>query len=107
VIKFQGNVHCPKSVIIVAACANARDQLGLGQTTVTSMNDSVHMRESKHYRDEAVDFRTHDLSHDNVVEWAKTCSTRLGPGYQVIMEIDHLHVEWDPTCDPKNAVILL
>ncbi len=95
-IKFTGNVSCPKSVIIVAAVANAKEEMKLGDLVVTSMNDSVHMRGSLHYSDQAVDFRTHDLSHDVVREWAKVASRRLGPAYQLIIEKDHLHVEFDP-----------
>lgn len=65
------------------------------ETFVTSMNDSLHMDKSKHYTDEAADFRTRDLTQTQVQEWAVLCRTRLGKGYQVIVEKDHLHVEWD------------
>ncbi len=92
-IKFTGNVQCPKSVIIVAAAANAKEELKFGGIVVTSMNDSVHMRGSAHYRDEAVDFRTHDLAHADVERWADVCRRRLGSSYQVIVEVDHLHIE--------------
>ena len=75
-IRFKTSVVCPKSAIIIAAVANAREELGLGQTYVTSMNDSVHMRGSRHYQDEAVDFRTRDLTAEQVQTWAKAVRRR-------------------------------
>lgn len=96
-IRFAGTVSCPKSVIIVAATANALEELKLGHLYVTSMNDSTHMRGSAHYRDEAVDFRTRELAHADVERWAVVCRRRLGDAYQVIIEVDHLHIEYDPS----------
>ena len=94
VLKFAPTVLCPRSVIIVAAVHNARVRCGFeGDTLVTSMNDSLHMQGSKHYTDEAADFRTRDLTQTQVNEWAVMCRTRLGKGYQVIIEKNHLHVE--------------
>ena len=93
-IKFAGGVRCPKSVIIVAAAANARATLKLpGDTYVTSLNDSSHMPTSRHYSDEAADFRTRDLEPVQVAAWAAMCRQRLGAGYQVLVEADHLHIE--------------
>ncbi len=96
-LKFKGNVRCPQSAIIMAACHNARVQLGFpGDTYVTSMNDSVHMRGSFHYLDRAVDFRTRDLTPDQIKRWAAVSQERLGRDYQVLVETDHMHVEHDP-----------
>ena len=95
-IKFKTSVQCPKSAIIVAAVANAREELQLGSTYVTSMNDSMHMRGSRHYQDEAVDFRTRDLTTEQINAWAKAVRRRLGKGYQAVIESDLLHVEFDP-----------
>ena len=93
-IKFANSVRCPKSAIIVAAAANARETLSFGDTYVSSMNDRSHMPTSKHYTDEAADFRTRDLEPVQVAAWAAMCRVRLGAGYQVIVEKDHLHIEW-------------
>lgn len=95
-ITLKNSVRCPKSAIIIAAAHNARELLGLsGPTYVTSMNDSVHMRGSKHYTDNAVDFRTRDLTAADVQRWAAYIRTRLGKGYDVLIEKDHLHIEYD------------
>jgi hypothetical protein len=96
-IKFKSAVKCPKVVILVAAAANAHRELDLpGDMWVTSLNDSVHMRGSKHYEDEAADLRTRDLTQAQVTAWAKVIKRRLGRDYQVIDEGDHLHLEFDP-----------
>lgn len=96
-LKFKKSVICPKSVIIVAAAHNARVSLGLpGDTYVTSMNDSTHMAGSKHYTDEAADLRIQGLDAATVKRWASAIRARLGSDYQVIIEKDHIHVEFDP-----------
>lgn len=95
-LRFKNSVQCPKSVIIVAAAHNARTALGFpGDTYVTSMNDSIHMPESKHYTDEAADFRTKDLTDVQVKQWAAAVRARLGHHFDVVIETDHLHIEHD------------
>lgn len=96
-LRFKNSVICPKSAIIIAAAANARETLNLpGETYVTSMNDSTHMPGSKHYTDEAADVRTHDLLPADIAYWASMIQRRLGSDYQVITETDHIHIEYDP-----------
>jgi hypothetical protein len=96
-LRFKNGVIIPKSAIIAAAAHNARTQLGLpGDTWVTSANDSVHMRGSRHYTDEALDLRIHGLTKIQVAEWAAAIKTRLGLKYDVVVEKDHIHVEYDP-----------
>lgn len=101
-IKLLGTVKVPKTVIILAAAANAAAKLGIGDVTVTSGNDSTHMVGSKHYTDEALDFRVKGLTQDKVKTWRTSTLLRLGPGYQAMVEDfgkpnAHLHVEWDPS----------
>ena len=95
-LKFTSGVRCPKSAIIIAAVSNAWAELDLpGDCFVTSMNDAVHMRGSKHYTDDAADFRTRTLTAEQVRLWAKVAKRRLGSEYDVVVEKDHLHVEAD------------
>ena len=96
-LKFQSGVVVPRVCIIAAAAHNARLSLDIPwDTLVTSGNDKVHMRGSKHYSDEALDFRTRDISDANILRWASAIRSRLGKDYQVVIENDHLHVEFDP-----------
>lgn len=76
---------------------NAANQIGLGDVWVTSGNDGQHMDGSKHYTDEALDFRTRDFTLAQVHQWATAMRARLGVDYQVIVEPTHLHVEYDPS----------
>lgn len=64
--------------------------------TITSGNDGVHKKYSKHYVNEAIDIRTRDMSeHDKILTkiWIKKW---LGVNYNVILESDHIHIEYDP-----------
>lgn len=96
-LKFKASVRCPRSVIICAATFNAWLECGFaGECWVTSLNDSGHMQGSKHYTDEAADFRTRGLKTSDIERWAKVCKRRLGRSYDVVVESDHLHIEYDP-----------
>jgi hypothetical protein len=101
-LKFKNTVIVPRTTIIAAAVVNAANVLALPvDMLVTSGNDSKHMKGSKHYKDEALDFRTKHLSkaakHALVAEVKK----RLGSAFDVILEDEgnvgeHMHVEYDP-----------
>ncbi len=102
-IKFQSGVKVLPTAVIVAAVNNANVELNTGLDMLcTSGNDKVHMQSSLHYRDLALDFRTHDLpSPAKKQEFAKVVKRRLGRDYDVILEDmglpnEHLHVEYDP-----------
>jgi hypothetical protein len=101
-LKFKAGAVVPKTAIIACAAVNAANQLGFAvDIVVTSGNDSTHMRGSKHYQDEALDFRTKTLTRPQKETWIVALRKRLGPEYQVILEAEggtneHLHVEFDP-----------
>lgn len=101
-LKFTAGTIVPKSCIIAVAALNAANQIGLDCTLwVTSGNDRVHMRGSKHYTDDALDFRTKHLTTTDKHAWRKAILRRLGNDYQAILEYEgqtqeHLHVEHDP-----------
>jgi hypothetical protein len=74
---------------------------------ITSGKDGEHMPSSKHYKDEALDFRTsvfaQKISPYDALKVRKlkegvvgTIKQRLGAQYDVVLESDHIHVEWDP-----------
>lgn len=100
-LKFTGSVVVPKTTIIAAAAINSFNVLGFSvDLFVTSGNDGVHMRGSKHYSDEALDFRTKTLSKTDKHLFKDTLTQRLGKGYDLVLEDEggpneHLHVEYD------------
>ena len=68
--------------------------------TVTSGNDSTHKTGSRHYTNEAVDFRTKNMTKTNKMAFIIKMQERLGPKYLVLLESEgkaqeHLHVEVD------------
>ena len=86
-IRLKDSVRCPRVLMILAAVSNAAEQLGLHvEVYVTSANDSQHMPHSRHYSDEALDFRTHGLATIQQVAWRNGAQQRLGPMYQAILE---------------------
>lgn len=64
---------------------------------VTSMNDSVHAPNSYHYKDRALDYRTRDLTPEQVQVLFAAARQFLDPeGFDTVNEGDHIHVEFDP-----------
>ena len=85
----------PKSLVIAAAAINSAAQINLPtDVVITSGTDGVHMSGSKHYKGEALDLRLPPI------EWRgrfiARLGERLGPDYQIVVEDDHIHVEFDP-----------
>ena len=62
---------------------------------VTSITDGDHMSGSHHHTGNAIDFRTVHVSRSGVEIIADEARVRL-PGYDIVIEGDHLHVEYDP-----------
>lgn len=60
---------------------------------VTSTTGDVHMVGSKHYTGEAVDFRIPGGDRKATIRKLKS---ELGEDYDIVDEIDHFHVEYDP-----------
>jgi hypothetical protein len=55
--------------------------------------DGKHMQGSLHYKNRAVDV---SMPFQNVNAIVEEIRLFLGPEYDVVVEEDHLHVEWDP-----------
>lgn len=66
------------------------------ELTITAIKEGGHGRKSLHRFGLAFDFRTRTLSPNALGPIASECRHRLGPDYDVIMESDHGHVEYDP-----------
>src|ERR1044071_3225987 len=64
---------------------------------VTSMRDSQHSADSLHYSGNAVDLRTNDLSPaEKQAVYSGVRSALYSQGFDVILESDHLHIEYQP-----------
>lgn len=62
--------------------------------TVTSAVRPPSGRRSLHWYGLAVDLRIWGLSHPDITR--DTLAQRLGPDFDVVLETDHIHVEFDP-----------
>jgi uncharacterized protein YcbK (DUF882 family) len=82
----------PKNLVIAAAAANVASELGC-TIMITSGTDGVHKVGSFHYTGEALDFR---LPPVPIHLFVAAMQQHLGRAYQVIVETDHIHVEYDP-----------
>lgn len=72
------------------------------ECVVTSCNDSSHSKRSLHFTGSAVDLRIRHLSddEDEKMDIAKKIvamlSVALGKEFDVVLESDHIHLEYDP-----------
>jgi hypothetical protein len=66
------------------------------QFTITALMDGVHMATSLHYKGQAADLRTRDLINTTPYKMAELIRARLSHDYDVVVERDHIHVEYDP-----------
>ena len=63
---------------------------------ITSGRDGTHRPDSLHYSGNAVDIRSRDLSVEKKYLLASALKTALGIRFDVIVEHDHIHIEYDP-----------
>lgn len=68
------------------------------EATVTSGSEGQHGRTSLHNDGSALDFETKHLPRVLALSVSKDVTERLGPDYDVLLEMDppHLHIEWQP-----------
>jgi len=69
-------------------------QHGMLSLVITSALDGVHSKHSKHYSGDAVDIRSRDLP--DAFGMAGELQERMGDAYNVLLEQDHIHIEYDP-----------
>jgi hypothetical protein len=93
VLLVKGGVT-PKNLVIAAAAANVASELGC-TIMITSGTDGVHKVGSFHYTGEALDFRLLPTAPLRL-GFVTGMQRHLGPAYQVIVETNHVHVEYDP-----------
>ena len=81
--------------IPVALLASAKAYADAGKPmTLTSGIEGRHSRGSKHYCGHAIDLRTRHL--DDPIAVTNQIKAALGADYDVVLESDHLHIEYDP-----------
>ena len=66
------------------------------ELVITSVNDGKHMNNSLHFNGFAVDFRSRTFTEPQLINVIQELKVSLGENYDVVKEIDHIHVEYDP-----------
>lgn len=64
--------------------------------TITSITDGDHKSGSLHHTGEAIDLRSRDIDPTALVQIAAQLRQHLGGSFDVILETDHIHIEYDP-----------
>ena len=85
-------VHVETVIGLIVAWSHHPSQ----SVTVTSVVEGRHSHGSKHYCGNAIDLRTKDISAQDAISWANAVSSALGAQFDVVLESDHLHIEFDP-----------
>ena len=67
---------------------------------VTSVCDGKHMQTSLHYMGLAMDIRTRDMKPEMIRPCVQELQEALGLQFDVVLEGDHIHVEFDPKDKP-------
>lgn len=65
------------------------------EAVITSVLDGKHMRSSAHYTGRAVDLRTHTVPKAEQGLVAAALKLALGDDFDVILERNHIHLEYD------------
>jgi hypothetical protein len=97
-LKFKSGVRLyglhPEALHGIDLCLAVFHTRGLSMT-LTSCRDGRHSDHSHHYKGLAWDIRIWDIENE-VAEVCNQLRSVLGDDYQVIPEVDHIHVEYDP-----------
>lgn len=92
-IKEGVQLTASKTVLeILYGVHSACESLGV-PCTITSGRDGTHDPHSKHYTDEALDFRVRDIKVDLHQPLVETIKKYLGQNFTVLHEGDHIHVQ--------------
>lgn len=66
------------------------------EMVITSGIDGNHSRGSIHYSGGAVDLRIWNIPEDKRKEAVKEMKEALGPDFDIVLERDHIHMEYQP-----------
>lgn len=69
---------------------------GYNSCTITSCRDGQHKEGSLHYVGKALDFRTRDVVQSQLPTIVADIKEALGEEFDVVLEKDHIHLEFDP-----------
>ena len=87
--KFTPEAHYALGMALMVATMH-----GLSELVLTSVTDGVHIPDSLHPGGGAFDVRRWNIP--NPQEYTNDLGAVLGPDFDVVLELSHVHVEHDP-----------
>lgn len=94
---------CPQLAIAYTIALDVYREKAGTVCVITSASDGTHGPNSLHYRGKALDLRTNSLRPDQIHPVFVALKTALGAQFDVVLESDHIHLEFDPK-DPEKSV---
>jgi len=85
----------PEFLLAVRAAEAAVEARGLA-FVITSVTEGRHSKTSLHDAGAAFDFRSSGMTGDQVDDVAVELRSALGPDFDIVVEHDHFHVEFQP-----------
>lgn len=85
----------PEMLVAIAVANEVFNQHGQ-DCVVTACTDGKHGDHSLHAFGYAVDLRTRSFAPEKINTIAQLIARRLSTEYDIVIESDHLHVEFDP-----------
>jgi hypothetical protein len=98
-VHVNGAHFDPVMVRIIEVARDTAPMLENGTVWVTSANDGDHGYGSLHFDNRAFDIRIKNIIGHVGGEarlWAERMQIALGDEYDVLLEKDHIHIEYDP-----------
>jgi len=96
-VHLNGAHLLPEMVAIITALRATAPPTTDNAVWITSANDGTHMKGSLHYKNRAFDVRILNLTNaDTATSWVEDMKLVLGIEYDVVLEHNHIHVEFDP-----------
>lgn len=98
----------PEMLWALDVCESVWQEIGKNLTVTSTRWGDKHAWKSRHYSGLAVDLRTKDLHEVEIRQVAEMAAERLGDEYDVVVESNHIHVEYDPKMQrPKPSGIMV
>ena len=86
----------PEMVMGLLIAEGYFNSMGISEMVVTSVVDGKHGRGSLHYVGYAADVRTWAIQNEALVDFTTGLSEELGEEFDVVLENDHIHIEFQP-----------
>ena len=91
-VSLEGLLRCMTPVLIAGETIYGEHG---AEFVITCHKKGIHSPGSKHYCGKALDLRTRDFKKKDLEKVVKEIRTLLGISFTVILEKDHIHVQYD------------